>query len=185
MNKTLDKLLRKLRYRYFLPYIKDNSIFVDIGCGDEAVFLNQVSPKISEGVGLDKFSGDRIIGNIRLLSANVEKEIPLSDDYADYVSMLAVLEHLNHPEAVIKEANRILKKNGLLFITVPTPVSKPVLEFMAFKLKIIDQFQIADHKKYWWKKETVALLEKCGFKVIKASYFQFIFNTRIIAKRCN
>ncbi|MEW6674423.1 MAG: class I SAM-dependent methyltransferase [Nitrospirota bacterium] len=183
MNRTLDKLLRELRYRYFLPYIKNNSIFVDIGCGDEAIFLNQASPKIREGVGLDKFSENRIIGNIRLVSANVEKEIPLSDDYADYVSILAILEHLNHPEAVIKEANRILKKDGLLFLTVPTPASKPVLEFMAFRLKIIDRFQIADHKRYWWKKETVALLEKCGFKIMKANYFQFIFNTRIIAKK--
>ena len=50
--------------------------------------------------------------------------------------MLAVLEHLDHPIEIVKEIERILKPKGKLILTVPSRNSKPVLEFLAYKLKI-------------------------------------------------
>jgi ubiquinone/menaquinone biosynthesis C-methylase UbiE len=172
-----------MRYRSFLPLIKPGQILVDIGCGDPPELLNHIAPKINFGFGLDKFIRNKKIGNIQLIKSDIEKKLPLKDNLADCVTMLAVLEHLKKPEEIVAEINRILKKNGRFFLTVPAPAAKPILEFMAFYLKIIDQEQIADHKKYWNKKALSDLLKKSGFRIIKLDYFELGLNIRIIAQK--
>ncbi len=45
--------------------------------------------------------------------------IPVNNDFYDVAVMGELLEHIPEPEPVIREARRILKFNGLLFISVP------------------------------------------------------------------
>lgn len=45
--------------------------------------------------------------------------IPLSDESIDVVLLIEVLEHLPEPLLALKEINRILKKGGYLYISVP------------------------------------------------------------------
>ena len=68
--------------------------------------------------------------------------------------MLAVLEHLSYPEDILKEIHRVLKKDGRLIITVPSKIAKPILEFLSYKMNVIDRLEIEDHKKYYNKKDT-------------------------------
>lgn len=42
--------------------------------------------------------------------------------------MLAVLEHLNYPEDILKEI-RSLKNDGRLIITVLSKIAKPITDF--------------------------------------------------------
>jgi len=44
---------------------------------------------------------------------------PFKDDFADYIYMLHVLEHLENPYKVLVECHRILKNEGVLDIIVP------------------------------------------------------------------
>ncbi len=46
-------------------------------------------------------------------------EIPREDSYYDVVLMLQVLEHIEKPVRALKEINRILKEEGVLFLSVP------------------------------------------------------------------
>src|SRR5690606_35228019 len=47
--------------------------------------------------------------------AQLEK-IPVSDDTYDHVILRYVFEHLSDPQAVIREAFRVLKKGGRIFV---------------------------------------------------------------------
>jgi len=51
--------------------------------------------------------------------ADLNESLPISDDVADTVMSLSVLEHLCEPQTMLKEAHRILKPGGLLFVAVP------------------------------------------------------------------
>ena len=77
------------------------------------------------------------------------KKLPFKDNIFDIVTMLAVLGHLEYPFFIIKEIGRILKPRGKLILTIPSKNAKPVLELLAFELKIIDKNEITDHKKYY------------------------------------
>jgi len=47
------------------------------------------------------------------------ESIPVKDETFDMVLMTEVLEHLEHPELVLAEAHRVLKKKGVLVATMP------------------------------------------------------------------
>jgi hypothetical protein len=54
---------------------------------------------------------------------------------------------------------------------------------MAYRLRIINEAAIRDHKHYFSKKELVELLQKVGFKKISHSYFELGFNQKVTAHK--
>ena len=152
---------------------------VDLGCGYRGDFLKLISDKIKNGIGIDLSVTDKIISaNISLYRSNLNYKIPLKNNFADIVLALATIEHLDNPQNLLREAYRVLKKNGLLIITTPSPKSKPLLEFMAYTLKIISQIEIADHKRYYQTPDLLKYIAEAGFNKndIHVAYFQFGFN---------
>jgi len=53
---------------------------------------------------------------IQYINSDIE-ELPIGDDFADYVFANMFLHHLEHPDKAIIEMTRILKKGGKLIIT--------------------------------------------------------------------
>lgn len=88
-------------------------------------------------------------GKAALSPIDLDGGIPLPDQSVDCVTMLALLEHLNKPGAVLREVFRILKPGRKVILTTPAPYSKPLLEFLAFRLKLISAEEIMDHKHYF------------------------------------
>ncbi|MGX3011730.1 class I SAM-dependent methyltransferase [Helicobacter sp. 23-1044] len=102
--------------------------------------------------------------------------LPFKDESFEIVCMLAVLEHLNHPLLMLKEIKRVLKKNGILLLSVPSHAAKPILEFLSYKLKLIDEAEIRDHKRYYNKADLARCAEFAGLKMEGHYYFQCGFN---------
>lgn len=98
--------------------------------------------------------------------------------------MLAVLEHLQCPEEIIKEIYRVLKPGGTLILTTPSPLSKPLLEFLAFKLNLIDRNEIADHKQYFSVEALRRLLAINKFAINKLHTFEAGFNIFAKTTKC-
>lgn len=112
-------------------------------------------------------------------SCHIEKShestahLPFERESFEIVTMLAVLEHLNFPIEMLREIERVLVPNGVLLLTVPSRASKPVLEFLAYKLHIIDEREILDHKKYYNKGDLrEAISQVKGLKLHTHRYFQ-------------
>jgi len=60
--------------------------------------------------------------NVRLLVCDItEPHCTVEEGSADMVTAMAVLEHLEKPEAAVGEAYRMLKKGGIFIATCPDP----------------------------------------------------------------
>jgi len=47
--------------------------------------------------------------------------IPLADECADAITAFEVIEHLEEPDKLVEECHRVLKRDGLLFVSSPNP----------------------------------------------------------------
>lgn len=99
--------------------------------------------------------------------------------------MLAVIEHLSNPIAMLREIERLLVPNGILLLTAPSHAAKPVLEFLSYKLHIIDEREIRDHKRYYNKCDFIEFLAQVPkLKLIQHNYFQCGMNNFLKVQKC-
>lgn len=108
----------------FMEYMKDGWSVLDLGCGNGRL-INSLAEKKVDYLGID--SSDRLVKIARekfpknkFEMMNMES-LSLPDDKFDAVFSIASLHHLPNRKLrleALSEANRVLKENGHLFITV-------------------------------------------------------------------
>lgn len=182
----LEWLLRQIRFFAVRPFVKENSIVLDLGCGYDGEFLRSISSKIKSGVGYDlSVKKYKVAKNINLFSKRIDEKLSLPNNRFDLITSLAVFEHLGKAQDVLDKSYKSLSEGGVLAITTPTPKAKIILEILSFKLKLISRREISDHKHYYSKKEIRTMLMKSGFKTnkIKISHFMLGFNTLVVATK--
>lgn len=179
----LDKFIANLRYRKIDCFMPEGGIVCDIGCGQEAEFLKRHSHRIKKGYGFDFLIDDMKINNIEIYNNKGMEHFPITDGSCQAVFMLALFEHLDDPLAMLEETQRILNDGGSLILTTPTRLAKPILEFMAYKLHIIDEEGIREHKHYYSKNELFDLFNKTGFINYEYKKFCFGMNSFALAKK--
>jgi ubiquinone/menaquinone biosynthesis C-methylase UbiE len=174
----LEPILRWMRLRRVIPYIEKSFNVLDIGCGRSATFLRSIAPQISQGVGIDYKVNENIeIANIKVQKQILDKNLPFADNSFDVVTMLAVLEHIENEQEILSEVHRVLVPNGKLILTVPSIWAQPVLEFLAYKLKLVSKDEIQDHKRYYTHdKLKEVLVVNTGFQKFTHRYFQCWMN---------
>ena len=118
----------KLNYaflRHSILKLKNNSKLLELGCA-YGYFLKSMENNFQTfGIDISKYAieqGKKISPASKFFQADIEKEnlielLPKMDVIVAY----NLLEHLNDPEKIIKEASEILNKGGYFFIRVPNP----------------------------------------------------------------
>lgn len=151
--------------------------------GGRRVCLGNLS-HTSRGIGVDFKAPCIKTERLETISAVLKKDLPFQERSFDLITMLAVLEHLDHPEAILKEIARLLRPGGGLLLTVPSWYAKPVLEFLAFRIGIVNSDEIRDHKRYFNREDLLDLIEATpGLQVVHHEYFQWRFNNLLFATR--
>jgi len=155
--------------RMILDTLNSQSRVLDVGCGNgdflyqlQKFFSCRVSGvDISENAvlcaekqyGLDVFQGD-------ILSA------PFEANTFDLITARSCIEHIPDPAGVLKKVFALCKPSGWLFIKTPN--------FDSFAAKLFkDKWYHLDcprHLYIFSPSNITALLEKCGFEVVKISY---------------
>jgi len=106
------------------------------------------------------------------------------DNHFDAVILSEVIEHLNfNPLPLIQEINRILKKDGILYITTPNQVNLinriKIISGRSIRNSIHDSFTQLDQAKHTicgihWREytleELIQLLDSMGFGITTAEY---------------
>lgn len=182
----MEPILRKMRIGRVLNEIKTirNCTLLDIGCGFNYRFLSTVEPYIAHGTGIDFKVPTVSSGKICTMQATLDDKLPFQDNSFDIVTMLAVLEHLNKPDAILAEIARVLKQEGKLVLTVPGKRAQPVLEFLAFRVGIVNRAEIEDHKKYFDLPEIQELVDKNGrVTIVRHQHFQCGMNNFCVMKK--
>lgn len=160
--------------------------FADIGCGFGVFMriLGKEYPK-SRLVGVDLREENQLQYGYKLVDKKESLfirgdalNIPLKDEQFDIVLTTDALEHVADPIKGLKEINRILKKNGLLIILVPTEL----LLFRIIRKILINRKMHAD---YHWvgSVKNVKQFErelKKQFKVIKKEYIPLPFLKNVL-----
>jgi SAM-dependent methyltransferase len=183
-EQKIEKLFSNFRFNKIIRYIPRDSDVLDLGCGYHAYLLKKIENRIKSGVGIDISTDPNFCDNkIRLIKSDLNNALPFGDDQFDCATSLANLEHLEKPQLSMNEIHRVLKPGGILLLTAPTIYAKPILDFLAFKLKIISREEIADHKNYFNKKTLFDIARIARFRKINHQYFQFWMNNFLIARK--
>jgi cyclopropane fatty-acyl-phospholipid synthase-like methyltransferase len=179
---ALDMFICRWRSRTVRRHVRPGATVMDFGCGHQALFLRAVQQDIKRGIGLDyDADGGRIADNLEIRKFHFKDRFEFPDHHFDQITILAVLEHiaLDEVDVLFREFSRILAPGGQVLITTPTPAAKPVLEFLAFKLHVISEPEIADHRHYYSETDLRALAGRHDLQC--SAYHQFLFGFNCFA----
>lgn len=173
---SIEPYLRQARIRRIMPHIPSGGVFVDIGCGNPPLLIDAVKEKMDFCIGIDSEATSQVVENVEIKKCFIRKKLPIESELANTVTMLAVLEHLDYPRAIVHELFRIMKPGGVLLLTVPSPRNKFLLEFLAF-FGIVRREMIEQHKHYFTERELEELFTEVGFRSVEVKLFQLGMNT--------
>lgn len=104
------------------------------------------------------------------LNKIIEGRLPFNDGFFDTVIMGDILEHLYHPIALLREVARILKYDGVMLVSIPTP--KYYIE-MIHNLLFSRPMRFPDHKILLTRSQMKYFIESHGFKIEKIIGYSF------------
>ena len=185
----LSKLRMKMANRLIPESLRTGRI-VDVGCGSYPFFLQNTV--FQEKYGIDKvtkdITDDRDGIKIHISQHNFENEgtLPYPDNFADIVTLLAVIEHIDPKRVlnILRQIKRILKNDGLLIITTPAAWTDSLLRLLA-NLNIVSKEEINEHKDVYTHNKIETLLLQAEFEKdnMCCGYFELFMNIWVTVKK--
>ncbi|WP_341915050.1 class I SAM-dependent methyltransferase [Polaromonas sp. YR568] len=145
---------------------------LEVGCGNGGNF--SMLSEYGELFGVELDDGARAVAIARGV-ATVEKgwlpdAVPYAGEIFDLVAVLDVIEHVDDDAAAISALKGKLNADGLLMISVP-----------AYNWLWSSHDELSHHKRRYTLPQIRKLLDKCGFDVVYASYFNtFLFPISVL-----
>jgi len=160
-----------------------NKAVLDFGCGLHAWNARTMNPQAKLVHGLDASVQEpfTVDTTIKIFSS-FDQLPPVS---YELIVALAVFEHIPPFDLVkiLNHLSHLSSPDALIFGTVPTPQARPILEFLSFKLGLIDDSQIKDHWVYYddlWLSEILSLTP---WKLHSYKKFQLGLNSEFILSK--
>jgi SAM-dependent methyltransferase len=172
----LEEAYRRFVLRDHLRFVRralkdseEEGLVLDVGCGG-GLFLRMLSEYGHPTVGLD-FSLDAASvawrqNGVPAVCATLAKA-PLAPGSCAGITMFHVLEHLYDPVSYIEAAHKLLKPDGRLIIQVPNASS---WQFLVFG-KNWNGVDVPRHLINFRQRDVDALLDACGFEVLRHKHF--------------
>jgi ubiquinone/menaquinone biosynthesis C-methylase UbiE len=151
--KTLDYWTSTGRFDEAIKYIKDGDKVIDIGCG-VGILTRMVHSKRKNCEVWGTDISDEVIKNnkkndpeTKYLMGYAGEQNDLPSNYFDVVFSGELIEHMDIPERLFREAYRILKSGGKLIVTTP----------------ISDRVRSAEHVWYFEEEDLIKFYIDAGF----------------------
>jgi 2-polyprenyl-3-methyl-5-hydroxy-6-metoxy-1,4-benzoquinol methylase len=145
---------------------------LEIGCAN-GFFLNAARMSYETvGVEPSRSARDYARGKLRLdVPAATMEEARFPDSSFDAVALIDVIEHLPDPLAMLREAARVTKPGGILYLVTPDveSLSARILRGRWWGLR-------PAHIYYFSAGTLAAMVEKAGFKVAESRSYGRIFS---------
>jgi ubiquinone/menaquinone biosynthesis C-methylase UbiE len=101
--------------------INENNKVLEIGCGAGHI-LERINKGFLTGIDISetqiKRAQKRLGNKVKLIKAPAE-HLPFENESFDRVICTEVFEHVLEPETVLNEMNRVLKKDGIISLSIP------------------------------------------------------------------
>lgn len=176
-TQSTDSLINQLRinplYWNLLSLVKKKDKILEAGCGfgQWVISLKRQGFNI---LGIDIAANTiqmlkKNYPDLKVYIADVE-DLPFKDKSFNVYLSFGVIEHFRDgPQKVLREARRVLKKDGLLYLTVP------YLNIPRFvKYKLLENPKGEFYQYLYSKGDIIKLIEKAGFKIDKVKNYDFI-----------
>ena len=179
----LERILAAFRSRRLRNHVGQKRV-LDFGCGRHAWAARSIQNQVLLVHGVDASLEEprTVLEDVLLVQSLAQ--LPRTD--YQVIAALAVFEHIPPFELVgiLQDLAKVSTSDAVIVGTVPTPLARPILEFLSLKLGLIDSSQIKDHWVYYddlWLKEIVALTP---WKVEAYGLFQLGLNSEfVLAKK--
>lgn len=185
---TNEKLIRK-RGRIILENLKkispNGKTLLDVGSG-YGYFLDEANKLDIRGMGIEpsrqlyRYSQKHY--QVEVINTDLEgySQSKFKKGKFDFITIIHTIEHVAHPEKMIRRALRLLVKNGILFIETPN-----VNSHLFYVLKSSYDFLTPpDHKWLFSKKSFQAMLkDKTDLKIERVSTYSYPEHFMGILKR--
>lgn len=170
------------RFEAVLSQLEPGKKLLDIGCEDNRL-VHKYRKMGGEGVGLDLTPNP-------LADIEVEdsQKLPFPDKSFDYITLVAVINHIPYRDKVIGEALRCLKPEGRILITNLTPLvgtlGHKVWHMIGNDPDVNRRGHMEEGEEYGLSNKFVRkLISDCGFSDIRHIHFSFGLNNLFIASR--
>ena len=169
----------------FLPTLKGDETFLDIGCGHGSVSSELIKKgyKVA-GVEINQDAIKSLESRgFEVCQKDISKPLELGKQF-DVVMILDVLEHLFDPYILLKEAKKATKERGVIIVTVPlyfdivdrfkifftgSVISMDNLCYGEENYKKFRSYNY-DHIRFFRPKEMIEMGESLGLKIDKIEY---------------
>lgn len=147
---------------------------LDIGCGYGSV-VRTFGPAKEKYLGIEHNSTivqwlkKQYPGYSFLILDTDSDLIPVTRKF-DTILMIAVLEHLTHPERLIAVLPELLKPGGRIVLTTPTPIGGWV-HTKGGGLGLFSREAKDDHKAFYDLDSLTLLFQNAGLKLVNHRYF--------------
>lgn len=164
---VLSPLIKKIRIKKALKFIKSGDKILDIGAG-----FGEIIKFLPEGVNYTGIEKNDYLFNFlkesfkdkKFYFGDANEKINKIEDKFDVILLLSVIEHLENFENFLKTLKEKLKDNGKILIYSPSPFSKFFLNFFS-KLGLLSRFAADEHKKIYSLKELKKILIGNGYEI--------------------
>ncbi len=95
---------------------------VDVGCGRGHLW-ERVGARFSRYVGVDAVRYQGFPEGSLMVRADLDRSIPVRDGFADTVTSVETIEHLENPRALMRELVRIARPGGWIVVSTPNQLS--------------------------------------------------------------
>ena len=180
--RSIISLNRKIEFKTIVGMLNLNKedILLDVGSGD-GFWTNKFSKYTNDVTGVDPTKDLLNLSikhyakkNLKFVYGTAE-DLPFDDSSFDKVASVSTVEHFNNPETGLSEMIRVLKKNGILSISVDS------LNELNSKKHLMD-WHSKKHfvTRYFNLEEIISILEKNGLRVYKDE-IKGVFHSRLSA----
>lgn len=183
-RKSVSAYLEKLRIDKAQPYLRGRVL--DIGCGFSPVLCYFNDAYDYTGIDENPNVIHWIKANYPFATAiqfNVQEDglAGLLEGTFDTILMLAVVEHLQRPEALLRQLPPLLSPGGKVVLTTPTPAGHVVHAWGA-RLGLVYQEAADSHYQRFDEQRLRATLADCGLRVVAYGAFFFGGNQYCVAE---
>jgi len=183
-------------FKYFEPYLKQNSEIVDLGCGNGRLYdylqkyYLKFGPKSFHYIGIDNSEGllnhAKTKYHDQIFMLGDQLKIPLDENQADLIMNIAAFHHIPGYSLRLQalyEMKRVLKKDGYLIMTVwnlwQPKYLKVILKALANFILSLGNFSPNDFQVPWGNEkhpryyhaflpaEVMSLVKKAGFEIVE------------------
>ena len=158
----IDHVSRFFAKKESLNYKKQK--ILDIGCGSGLMLesLRSFGNVYGMDASINAIKFSKTLHNGVIKKGHLPERLPFAQSFFNLIVALDVIEHVDQDQAALISINKIMKRKGVLILTVPALMS------------LWSKFdEINHHKRRYIKSDLIQKLEQANFNILKISYYNF------------